>query len=48
MEFLKNVFAIVETCSLIATLIFDRPFTFTIVSSEGLPLFTGIVNNPTA
>jgi serpin B len=34
--------------NLIATLIFDRPFTFTIVSSEGLPLFTGIVNNPTA
>ena len=34
--------------NLIATLTLDRPFTFTIVSEEGLPLFTGIVNNPTA
>jgi hypothetical protein len=42
---MKNVLAERDQ---IATLIFDRPFTFTIVSSEGLPLFTGIVNNPTA
>ena len=31
-----------------AELIFDRPFTFSIVSSYGIPLFTGIVGNPTA
>ena len=31
-----------------AELIFDRPFTFSIISSYGIPLFTGIVGNPTA
>ena len=32
----------------VVNLSFDRPFTFSVVSSEGLPLFTGIVNDPAA
>lgn len=32
----------------VVNLTFDRPFTFSVVSSEGLPLFTGVVNNPAA